>query len=145
MDKRLDGLEAELRRPNPNPIRIGAFMAGFDGYQTPGDRFIADPGALEMFKKSGRVKFEFAESLWPTFSESKTLIDSTALGFATPGILTDQRISQIVSLPRRRLTVRDLMTARPTAQPQVSWIRENVFTDAASPQVESSAKAESAD
>lgn len=109
---------------------------------TPGGRFTKsiDP---EFLRKSGRMRVELGH-MWPDL-EGKTLVDSAALGFSTPGILSPQRIDDsIVGLPRRRLTVRDLLRAKPITAGQVDWIQELAFTNAASPQVEGNSKQESA-
>ncbi len=140
--RRLDMLQAQIERPDAG--RGGGNGAtGFAGYERPGDRLIKQTDMFDMLRKTRQVRFEL-KSFWPNFEE-KTLIDSTALGLSTPGILNAERVSGIVALPRRRLTIRDMLRSRPITAAQIDWIRENVFTNAASPQTEGSAKAESAD
>ena len=127
-------IQAEMRRPNP---RLNA-----DDRQSIGQKFIQS----EDFKRfAGRPWHKgYCQlgglNLW----EGKTLIDSAALGDETPGILRSERLPGIVPLARRELRMRDLIPASGTTFPLVSFIRENVFTNAASPQTEGSAKAESA-
>ncbi|MEK7750434.1 MAG: phage major capsid protein [Acidobacteriota bacterium] len=140
-DARLDRIEAWHGAPDagggpagPNP---------FGNYKTPGARLIEAKDAFEMFARTRRVRLDIG-AMWPSF-EGKTLIDSAALGFSTPGILGAQRVEGIVPLARRRLTVRDLLRTKPVTAGQVDWIRELAFTNAASPQAEGGSKAESAD
>lgn len=83
------------------------------------------------------------KSLFPDL-ELKTTIDSAALGSETPGILTSQRIAGVKWAGTRGLRVRDLIRVLPTGDNAVSFVKENAFTNAAYPQTESSAKAESA-
>jgi HK97 family phage major capsid protein len=137
----LDLVRAELLKPHQDSP--GSQDApGFKGYVSPGQQFV-EHADIELAKKGGRMRFRL-DQVHPAF-ETKTLIDSTALGFSTPGILNAERISSIVSLPRRRLVVRDLMRSKPVTAGQVDWIQELAFTNAASPVVEGEEKAESAD
>jgi HK97 family phage major capsid protein len=131
-------LQAEMRRPAP-PLQKGS---GFAGYQTPGTRLIEMKDAVDMAKVSGRVRIDMG-TFFPSF-EQKTLIDSAALGFSTPGVLESERVSPIAPLAKRRLTVADLIRHKPVQSGQISWIQESAFTNAASPQAESSDKGESA-
>ena len=80
----------------------------------------------------------------PAGMEFKTLIDSSAVGSSTPGILVPQRVPGIVPAPRRDLRLRDLLAVRTTENNAVEYIKENAFTNNASPQTEGSAKEESA-
>lgn len=138
---RLDRLEAALLRPDaPGGSATPRFMAGF---KTPAESLLEQKDLFELFGKTGHVRFPVGQ-FFPHFPENKTLVDSAALGFSTPGILGADRIQGIVPLPRRRLTVRDLLRARPTDSAQIEWIRETAFTNAASPQAEGNDKAESA-
>lgn len=76
--------------------------------------------------------------------EQKTTITSAAVGSSTPGILVPERIAQIVKPAMPRLRVRDLLQRLPTSNNAVEFPKENVFTNAASPVAETSAKPESA-
>lgn len=77
--------------------------------------------------------------------EVKTLIDSSALGSATSGVLNPMRVPGIVPLAEFQLKVRGLFPVYPTSNNAIDFVKENVLTNAASPQTEGSAKAESAD
>ncbi len=145
VNTRLDWLERAERRPDAGSK--GGFRGGGDflkDYRTPGERIIGEKDLIETFAKTRRARFQLG-SFFPV-SEQKTLIDSSALGFSTPGVLGAERIDPaIVSLPRRRLTIRDILRSRPVTQAQADFIRELAYTNAASPQAEGNAKAESAD
>ena len=140
MQRQLDAIDAQRQRPTPGDYTGGG---QFPNYQTPGEHFIKSAD-IELLKKTNRLNFRIEKGFHPAF-ETKTLIDSTALGYSTPGILGADRIQDsIVPLPRRRLTVRDLLRAKPVTGGQVDWIQELAFTNAASPQEEGESKGESA-
>jgi len=87
----------------------------------------------------------FAE--FPDFAygvEEKTTITSAAVGSSTPGILIPERIPGIVKPGVRRVRVRDLMPRLSTTQNAVEFVKENAFTNAASPTAETISKPESA-
>lgn len=106
----------------------------------------------ELAKKSegnpgrpGRIQMIMKSSLFPESREFKTLIDSSAVGSSTPGILVPQRVGGIIPAARRMLRLRDLMTVYTTQNNAVEYVKENAFTNSASPQgSEGTAKAESA-
>lgn len=140
--QQVDRLKAEFERPHPGMPGRKDITMSYPDYQTPGARF-TEKADIDLLKKTNRLRFQLDGGFWPKF-ESKTLIDSSALGFSTPGILSAERITGIVPLPRRRLTVRDLLRTKPITAGAVDWISELAFTNAASPQTEGSPKAESA-
>lgn len=76
--------------------------------------------------------------------ERKTTITETGQGFATTGVLPIERIPGIVPEARQRLTVRDVLTARPTTQPVVDFVRVQTPMTIASPVPEASTKPENA-
>jgi len=136
---RMDDIQAEMGRPDlPGRKAIG----GIAGYVTPGQRVIEQKGLLEDFRRNGRVRLDIG-GLWPAL-EGKSLIDSTALGWSTPGALGSTRIEDgVVPAARRRLTIRDLLRSKPVETAQIDFLKENSFTNAASPQAEGSTKGES--
>ena len=139
---RLEQLEAELHRPDGGSSLRAGFKSSIDGYTTPGQRFI-DAADLDLFRKTGRLRTDL-KHFWPA-CERKTLIDSSTVGLSTPGILGSTQIEpNIVNLARRRLVVRALLRSKPIESAQLDWIKELAFTNAASPQTEGNAKAESA-
>ena len=74
----------------------------------------------------------------------KTTITSSAVGLATTGVLQIDRIPGFTLEARQTLTVRDLLSARPTTMQVVDFVKVNAPMAIASPQVEASAKAENA-
>lgn len=76
--------------------------------------------------------------------EQKTTIDSAAIGAATTGILQIDRTSGITMEARQQLTVRNLLSARPTSMQLIDFVKVNAPLGKASPQTEASAKAENA-
>ncbi len=135
---RMDGLEGQLMRPDAG--RKATEMT-FPNYETPGARLIKQASEIDLFKKTGRVRFNLGQ-FHPDFS-TKTLVDSASLGFATPGIINAERIDGMMPLPRRRLVVRDLLRSKPVTAGQVDWIQGLTETNAASPQSEGNEKGES--
>jgi HK97 family phage major capsid protein len=135
---RLDQLEGMITRPGRHESVSSSAPAGF---KTATDKIFENRAGIELLDRTKRVSFPIG-SFFPTFSE-KALIDSAALGFATPGVLSADRINPIVQLPQRRLTLRDLLRSRPTSNAQVDFIRSSAFTNRASPQTEGVSKAES--
>lgn len=129
-------IQAEMRRPNP---RIN-----FEESKSLGQRFI-ESESFKNFAARGWHKGGTAMTgltLW----EGKTLIDSAAVGNSTPGILTPERVGGIIPLSQRQLRIRDLIPQSRTTNNAIEYVRENAFTNAASPQgVDGTAKAESAD
>jgi HK97 family phage major capsid protein len=76
--------------------------------------------------------------------EQKTTISSSAVGAATSGILQIDRTPGITLEARQQLTVRNLLSARPTTMQLIDFVKVNAPLGKASPQTEASAKAENA-
>ena len=78
--------------------------------------------------------------------DTKTIISSGAVGSGTAGVIAPERVGGIVPLAQRRLFLRDLLSRGNHVTGNTAYfIQETAFTNAASPQVETFAKAESAD
>jgi len=126
----LDGFEKQLHH-----------MVDRSFHKTPAE-------AIEAFaRKAGRTPEELFlhnDRLRIPLPSLKTTVTSATVGSSTPGILTPERVAQFVQAARPPLVLRNLLTHRPTNANKVEFVRENVFTNAASPQVEGNAKAESA-
>ena len=132
---RLDQLQAQLERPErdqPSAIKTPAEL-------------LHESEEFTRFAQQASRKGSAAIKLESFFPEMKTLIDSTAVGSSTPGILVPQRVAGVMPLPRRTLRIRDLLPVNRTTNNAVEFVKENAFTNAASPQgAEGTSKAESA-
>lgn len=74
----------------------------------------------------------------------KSLISIADIGSATSGVQNYARQAGIIEIQRQELRIRDLLNAIPmTTGNLVDYLKENVFTNNASPQTEGAAKAES--
>jgi HK97 family phage major capsid protein len=140
--KRLDTVEAQIKAP------VGAETSPFSTKSA--GQVVAECEATQELAKQisgmGWVRGRAATIPFTKgfFAEEKTTISSSAVGNATPGILISQRVAGIVKPPQRRVRVRELMPRFTTTSNDVEFVKENAFTNAASPQVEASNKAESA-
>lgn len=130
---RLDMLEARMREPD----------VGGGQQKSIGQQFVESEEFRAFLKRGwhkGGASFR-VKSLW---GENKTAITISAVGRATTGVVPIQRLPVgIVPGAERALRIRDLIPVRKTEAGVVDFVRENVFTNAASPQDEGQAKAES--
>jgi HK97 family phage major capsid protein len=76
-------------------------------------------------------KGQNASRLW----ERKSILRSN-LGYVTPGVIDIERAPGIVLEARRKLTVRNVLTSRPTSLPVVYWVKVNSPLVAASPMMQ---------
>ena len=116
---------------------------------------VPQPGVLEVLQandsvnrlmkdRSGRAVITLEGKHVRELLGRKTTITSSAVGVATTGVLQIDRIPGITLEARQTLTVRDLLSARPTTMQVVDFVKVNTPMANASPQVEGSAKAENA-
>lgn len=124
----LEGDPAELKR-------IGNAFTDSDIYKES-----AAKGFMELRSKDGRLRAPV-----DTFMERKTTITtSSGLTSGSTGIQMPMRLPNITILAQQALRIRDLMTVRTmTTGNSFDWVQQLTRTNAASPQVEGSAKAES--
>lgn len=144
--KRLDAVEAIASRP------IGSDGAAYSD-RTLGQMVVESDGIKEFV---GRLKaadgnagyirgMSYSVPVKSLFvGEEKTTITSATVGSSTPGILVPQRVPGIVKPGIRRVRVRDLIPRFPTTANAIEFVKENVFTNAASPVAETISKPESA-
>jgi len=133
LDRRIDELEAAADRN---------FTGGRESKSI--GRLVIENAEFKAFAerpRKGAVEVP-VKTFFP--GELKTTITSTAVGSSTPGILVPSRVPGIVKPGVRRNRVRDLIPRFTTSNNAVEFVKENVFTSNASPQVEGSAKQESA-
>lgn len=115
------------------------------GSGEPGLReYLADHSELKGLM-SGSHKRNVLLTLTPKLvHELKTTVTSAAVGAATSGVLTIERVPGIVPEARQQLFVRDLFQSRPTTQQIVDFVKVNSPMNIGSPQTEASDKGENA-
>ena len=136
MQKQLDAIDKKITEkhladtPETNVWQVLSENEGLKKYMRdkPSHSFV-----IELDAKQSRQLFEM-----------KTTIDSAAVGRSTGGVLTIDRKPGIVAEARRKLFVRDLLSARPTSLADIDFIKVNQAMNRASVQTESSAKLENA-
>jgi HK97 family phage major capsid protein len=95
-------------------------------------------------KRSGSVAFKLDAKQTQQLWETKTTIDSAAVGAQTTGVLQIERIPGIVQEARQTLTIRDLLASRPTENQVIDFVKVNSPLTTASPQIETHTKKENA-
>lgn len=134
INKRLEAAEYELQKP------VGTWPGG--GAQTkPLSSLVVDSDEFKNLKRAGkgRVTWLLEKSFFP--EEFKTTILASD---QDAGALRAQRVPAIVAPGAEEFRIRDLVPRIACNSASVDYLREDAFTNAASPQVEGSAKAESA-
>ncbi len=105
-----------------------------------------DDSIMRLLKdKRGKAVLNLSSKQAKALLEGKTTITSGtggAVGAATSGVLLIDRIPGIVPEARQGLTVRDLLTARPTTFQVIDFVKVNSPMVPASPQVEAGLKFE---
>jgi HK97 family phage major capsid protein len=94
--------------------------------------------------RSGRASFTLEGKAMTRIMERKTTITSPVVGYQTTGVLQIERIPGITIEPRPVLKIRDVLPARPTVLQVVDYVKVTTPMTIASPQIESSPKAENA-
>lgn len=150
LEEQISRMESEMLRP------VGAGTSR--GFKTMGDRLIGDADFCEWVKNGARASkgnprrvFEIAGSAFPLPGDiahldiygQKAIITTATLGVGTSGVIMPVRQPEVIQIPRQPLRIRDIMRVRPTEANTVDYLKQNTFTNGASPQVEGSAKAES--
>ncbi len=93
----------------------------------------------------GVMNLEIDAKFLPELLERKTLVDSTALGTATSGVLQIDRTPGIVQEARQSLRMRNVLSSRPTTLPTLDFVKVNAAPTIASLQLtEGTAKIENA-
>lgn len=95
--------------------------------------------------KNARIVFPSwdANTFIKAAQEQKTTITSTAVGSATTGVLTIERVPGVVMEARRQLRIRQLLSSMQTSNNAIDYVKVNTFSKVVSPQTEASAKGES--
>lgn len=102
--------------------------------------------SLKRFMKdrAGSVVLEINPKHTQQLFERKTAITSSAVGVSTSGVLQIERIPGIVEEARAALTIRNLLTSRPTTMQVIDFVKVNSPLVRASPQIETHTKLENA-
>jgi len=96
----------------------------------------------ELFVENDKVKQFCADKV----SRGRVRVDMAAITSASGsggGLVQEMRIPGIISLPERRMTVRDLLTPGRTGQNAIQFVQETGFTNNARVQSEGTTKGES--
>jgi len=94
--------------------------------------------------KKGQAVFTLSGDQVASMMAQKTTILLSGQTTAAAGVVNIERMTGIVPEARRQLTIRDLLTARPTTAGLIYFVKVNSPLVAGSPQVEGSAKTENA-
>lgn len=134
IQKQVDAIDSKMAsRPSGAETEeaVEDYLKKHDGVQ----RVIRD--------KSGSCTIELEEKHVRQL-QRKTSITSSAVGSATSGVLQIDRDPGIVLDAREQLTIRAVLSARPTSLPQIDFVKINAAMAKASPQTEASDKYENA-
>jgi hypothetical protein len=94
--------------------------------------------------KRGTCILNFDGKTTASLMQYKTTLTETGQGFQSTGVLPIERIAGIVPEARQTLTIRDVLTARPTLLPVVDFVKVSSPLAIASPVAEASVKPENA-
>jgi HK97 family phage major capsid protein len=115
----------------------------YDGGADPIRKALEESPELNRLREIGRgkavVQIKDLANL-----QVKTTITSAALGSGSAGVLMPDQRPGVIPGAQRRLFMRDVLRKSTTTNNAVFFVRENVFTNAASPQVEAAQKGQSA-
>lgn len=134
LQKQVNAMQVQMANPGGGQAESKSILDAFEEKRAH-IKAVADAG-------QGRVGiFSFKDV--PEF-ERKTLIDSTALGSGVAGVIMPQKVGGIIPGAEVDLRMRDILPSGQTGSNAVFFVKENAFTNSASPQTEGSAKGESA-
>lgn len=136
IQRQLDAVDARLRDRTVGSVTGRSFA----------DVMRADETVKQLLqRKSGQANFTLEGKELKDLLEGKTTITtSVGTGFATPGVLSIDRIPGITLEARQTLKVRDVLYARPTTSGVVYFVKVNSPMGIASPVVEGNVKPENA-
>lgn len=97
-----------------------------------------------LHNKKGHAIFTLKGDQVADIMERKTTVLLSGLGPATAGVVSIERMPAIVAEARRKLTIRDLLSARPTQAGIIYYVKVNSPLAGASPAPEGTQKAENA-
>jgi HK97 family phage major capsid protein len=135
LQKQVDAVDIQLAHRHNHDTPPPAFvekLKSHEGFQ----RLLHDRRGSAILTLSGKD----AEAMM----QRKTTLTATGQGFQTTGVMPIERIPGITAEARQTLTVRDALTARPTTQAVVDFVRVTSPMAIASPVAEASTKPENA-
>ncbi len=133
MQRQLDAIDAKSQRP----------AYAFGGGQTKDlASQVHENDGFKSFAQTGRGRVIIPVS--DLQLSLKSTITSTGLGFATSGVVPMTREAGIVPIAMETFRIRQLLRNIPTTAAAIDFVRVASVTNNASPQVEASAKQESA-
>ena len=120
-----------------------------------GDSSFGAPSLVEQLKsnedvsrllrdKKGTAILNFDAKTTASIMQYKTVLTESGQGFQTTGVLPIDRLAGITPEARQTLTIRDVLTARPTASAVVDFVKVSSPLSIASPAAEASTRAENA-
>jgi HK97 family phage major capsid protein len=154
----LDALKKSISELAPKST-IQALQTQVDAIDSKlANRLIADsqaPSLMEQLKsnedvsrlirdKKGTAIINLDAKTTSTILQTKTTLTETSQGFQSTGVLQIDRIPGITPEARQTLTIRDVLTARPTMLPVVDFVKVSSPLSIASPVPEASIKPENA-
>lgn len=120
IQRQMDALDAKQQRPDPGTERKSLEITLKENEDI--QRLLRD--------RKGQCVFTLKGDQLDELMGRKTLIDSTAVGFATSGVLQIDRGAGIVAEARRKLTIRQMLNARPTSMQVIDFVKVNAALDA---------------
>jgi hypothetical protein len=108
---------------------------------------LKESDAVSQFVREGcrgKMIFRLEGKDAARFLSQKTTMTSTGQGFQTTGVMPIEREPGFTPEPRQRLTIRDLLSARPTTASVIDFLRVSTPMAVASPVAEASLKPENA-
>lgn len=144
---KIHNLEEAISKMEAAMLAPGAAQTKSDDFVSPGRQLTSDKDFLEWKETGFRATKGNSGRQFPIKGGFFPIVDpwGEKATLATSGVSTaTQRQAGIIQLPRQELRIRDIMAVRQlTTGNTVDYLKQNVFTNVASPQVEASAKHES--
>lgn len=146
LEAAISRMEADLLRPDggrrnePQVKSAGSQLEDNEAFQK------WKEGGFQTSEYQKGMRFPLKGSAFPDAAEygQKAIITTGDLAAGTAAVVERQRQTGMIMIPRIELRLRDIMRVKTlTAGNVVDYLKQNVFTNGASPQVEGSAKAES--
>jgi HK97 family phage major capsid protein len=146
VEKRMGDLQRQVDAID-SQTKSGYAGPGEGGFDLKGELDKNDSLAQLLRDQRGKALLTFTGASAQHILERKTTITSGSggtVGAASSGVLQIDRLPGITTEARQQLTVRQVLTARPTTFQLVDFLKVNAPMTIASPQVEAATKAENA-